>query len=81
MKFNVLVVAAMVIASVNAGGADELPSGAENSGEIPQYLSLKKDPICEGLETQIRRFMGTGPEILRLGFMISCRDYLNLMKG
>ncbi|KAH9251874.1 hypothetical protein BASA81_010194 [Batrachochytrium salamandrivorans] len=32
MKFNALVVAAMVIASVNASGADEPPSGAEYSG-------------------------------------------------
>ncbi|KAH6575280.1 hypothetical protein BASA62_001996 [Batrachochytrium salamandrivorans] len=32
MKFNALVVAAMVITSVNAGLPDKLPSGVENSG-------------------------------------------------
>ncbi|KAH9244852.1 hypothetical protein BASA81_017705, partial [Batrachochytrium salamandrivorans] len=32
MKFNALVVAAMVITSVSAGLPDKLPSGVENSG-------------------------------------------------
>ncbi|KAH9245394.1 hypothetical protein BASA81_017128 [Batrachochytrium salamandrivorans] len=57
MKFNVLVVAAIVIASVNAVWHDNLPSGVENSGDMskqnrkrayyrdgmnPKYLSLLK---------------------------------------
>ncbi|KAH6572588.1 hypothetical protein BASA60_006557 [Batrachochytrium salamandrivorans] len=39
MKFNVLVVAAMVIASVNAVWHDNLPSGVENSGDMSKAES------------------------------------------
>ncbi|KAH6601473.1 hypothetical protein BASA61_001956 [Batrachochytrium salamandrivorans] len=39
MKFRALVIAAMVIASVNAGGHDKLPSGVENSGDVSKAES------------------------------------------
>ncbi|KAH6562729.1 hypothetical protein BASA60_011014 [Batrachochytrium salamandrivorans] len=96
MKFNALVVAAMVIASVNAGGADELPSGDENSGgrsttvvaegssgngqNIPQISDPKELPICEGLERRLGDLWNRANEI-EAGFHGQLPGYLNLMKG
>ncbi|KAH6583315.1 hypothetical protein BASA60_001497 [Batrachochytrium salamandrivorans] len=96
MKFNVLVVAAMVIASVNAGGADELPSGAEHSGgrsttvvaegssrhksNIPQIPEPKKLPICEGLKLRLDELWDRAA-ILESELQDQLPEYLNLMKG
>ncbi|KAH6589489.1 hypothetical protein BASA50_009998 [Batrachochytrium salamandrivorans] len=80
MKFNALVVAAMVIASVNAGGADELPVGLSTVENIPQIPEPKKLPICEGLKLRLDELWDRAA-ILESELQDQLPEYLNLMKG
>ncbi|KAJ1332394.1 hypothetical protein BSLG_008698 [Batrachochytrium salamandrivorans] len=73
MKFNVLVVAAMVIASVNAVWHDNLPSGVENSGDMSKAES--EESLLQGWnEPKV-------PKPIKDDSKYQLPIYFNLMKG